>query len=1014
MDRHGPPRPRPAAQRAQIGTMPARAKSGRIAYAIFLIAALVVQLLTGLHAAWGGQSMPLAIIGGLSAIGGLAFALLLLREMRIRDEAQAALSASEARFRDFAASSSDWLWETDSEHRLIWFNEKIREAWFAKEDALGRKCWEMGPQDDDPAKWAAHRADLEARRAFRNFEYAQPDQTGRLRHVRISGRPAFGADGAFLGYRGTALDITAEVEARAEAERAVALLTDGIGSIAESFALFDVNDRLIICNQRYADHNGGKADALKGRTFAEIVTLAARDRLDPESLGSDREAWVRWRVEQHRNPGRAIEVKYRDGHWNRIIENRTRDGGIVLVSADITESKNREEELQSRVAQQNSVALLAQLAFEPVDLERLLAKATDLVTRTLGAPLSSVFELTGDGREFLLRASTGWSRDQIGNFRLPFEGRRLAAYTIKSRLPVVSPDLSAEDRFDVNPAIRERGYRSVAAVTIGGAHQPFGILTCASDRLDAFSAGGVNFIQAVANVLASAIQLRQQGARLRAILDNSVDAILSLDDQGHIQSANQAVERIYGYSEADLLDREVTLLLSERHRASFKDKLRGNGTPDGSNFIGELREIEGLRRDGVEFPIDIGLRELRLGSRRVFIATIRDATARKATEQHLRQAQKMEAIGQLTGGIAHDFNNMLTIILGNAEMLLESLPSSAQSEHAQAGMIVAAANSGAQLTQRLLAFARQQTLAAVPFDANALVLKTADLLQRALGEHVVVRTDLAGDLPLVFADPSQLENALVNLAVNGRDAMPDGGVLAIRTARAHLDDAPAALGAGTGDYVMLAVTDTGTGMTAAVLGRAFEPFFTTKEVGKGTGLGLSMVYGFVTQSRGHVRIESDIGRGTTVRLYLPPAPAGVEAAALPAGSSQVPHGSGAILMVEDNADVRHLTTTQLRSLGYTVIEAQDATSALAIIDSDRPLDLLFTDVVMPGGIDGRELAARARARRPDLRILLASGYSELTRFAASNDPFEILSKPYGKRELAQRVHAALSRSPSAM
>jgi PAS domain S-box-containing protein len=994
--------------------MRARPKSARIAYSIFLIAALVVQLLTGLHAAWGGFAAPLAIIGGLSTIAGLTFALLLLREMRSRDEAEAALGASEARFRDFAASSSDWLWETDAEHTLVWFNEKIRDAWFAEKEALGRKCWDMGPQDDDPAKWAAHRADLDARREFRNFEYAQPDQMGRLRHVRISGRPAFDTTGAFLGYRGTALDITAEVEARAEAERAVALLTDGIGSIAESFALFDAEDRLVICNQRYADHNGGKAASLKGQTFAEIVSRAARDGLDPGIFGGDREAWLRWRIDQHRNPVRAIEVKYRDGHWNRIVESRTRDGGIVLVSADITESKTREEELQNRVAQQNSVALLAQLAFEPVDLERLLAKATDLVTRTLGAPLSSVFELTGDGREFLLRASTGWSRDQVGQLRLPFDGRRLAAYTIKSRQPVVSPDLSKEHRFEVSPAVRERGYTSVAAVTIGGAYQPFGILTCASERVDAFSAGGVNFLQAVANVLASAIQLRQQAARLRAILDNSVDAILSLDEQGHIQSANQAVERIYGYSEADILDREVTMLMADRHRASFRDRLRGKSPQNGASFIGELQEIDGLRRDGMEFPIDIGLRELWLGSRRVFIATIRDATERKATEQHLRHAQKMEAIGQLTGGIAHDFNNLLTIILGNAEMLLESLPGVSQSEQAQAGMIVSAANSGAQLTQRLLAFARQQTLDAVAFDANELVLRTADLLQRALGENVAVRPELAENLPPVFADPSQLENALVNLAVNGRDAMPDGGVLSIRTARAHLDDAPAERGAGAGDYVMLAVSDTGVGMTPGVLGRAFEPFFTTKEVGKGTGLGLSMVYGFVTQSRGHVRIESDVGRGTTVRLYLPPAPEGVEAAALPTGSSQVPRGSGAILMVEDNADVRHLTTSQLKSLGYTVIEAEDAREALEILESGRAVDLLFTDVMMPGGIDGRELATRARKRRPDLRILLASGYSERAHPAASNGPFEILSKPYGKQELAQRVSSALSRPSSPM
>jgi CheY-like chemotaxis protein len=261
----------------------------------------------------------------------------------------------------------------------------------------------------------------------------------------------------------------------------------------------------------------------------------------------------------------------------------------------------------------------------------------------------------------------------------------------------------------------------------------------------------------------------------------------------------------------------------------------------------------------------------------------------------------------------------------------------------------------------------------------------------------------------VFADPSQLENALVNLAVNGRDAMPQGGVLTISTACVHLDDAPAALVEGAGEYVVLSVSDTGSGMTPQVLGRVFEPFFTTKEFGKGTGLGLSMVYGFITQSRGHVRIDSDVGRGTTVKLYLPLAPVGVEEAALPSESSQVPRGSATILLVEDNAEVRRLTATRLSSLGYLIIEAIDGPSAIKIIDSERSLDLLFTDVAMPGGLDGRELASLARTRRPGLRVLLASGYAEIDGQSPAQEPFNILTKPYSKQTLAQRVHETLTR-----
>jgi PAS domain S-box-containing protein len=985
-----------------------RPPSSRVVHLLALLATLVVGLL-GIALVWAPLPPQLAALEGLLALAALGIMLRLLREFGRQAAAQAALAANEARLRDFA-SSADWLWETDSEHRFIWFDEKIRDARFSKEAALGRTRLELGRQDEDQTKWAAHRADLEARREFRNFQYSQPDRTGRMRHVRISGRPVFDAEGTFLGYRGTALDVTGEIEARAEADRAGTRLSDAISSIAESFALFDADDRLIVCNQQYADRNRMAAQDLKGWTFAEILRMTIQNhRIDPAMFGGAPEEWVQRRLEQHRNPGRPIEIKYQDGSWQRIVENRTRDGGIVHVSADITELKNREAELHARVSQQNSVALLAQLALDPVDLDRLLAKATDLVTRTLGVPVSSVFELSGDGRELVMRASTGWSREHIGNTRLPADERRLGGYTLKSRTPVFTDDLPNETRFDVHPKIRARGYKSAFATTIGGGAQPFGVITCAGTRRNPFSAGEINFLQAVANVLASAIQIRQQEARLRAILDNSVDAILSFDEQGRVHSANQAVERMFGYREGEIADRPITLLLSGKHRARFAAEIRGHIDRGQSQFVGELHEVDGVRRDGAEFPVDVGVRELRLGRRRIFIATIHDATDRKATEQHLRHAQKMEAIGQLTGGIAHDFNNLLTIILGNAEMLLDTLPAAAPAR-AQANSVISAANSGAQLTQRLLAFARQQTLAAVAFDANALVLRTAGLLRRTLGEHIVIRHQLAPDLPLVFADASQLENALVNLAVNGRDAMPKGGVLTIETALVHLDDAPAALTAGAGEYVMLSVTDTGTGMTPEVLGRVFEPFFTTKEVGKGTGLGLSMVYGFITQSHGHVRIDSEIGRGTTVKLYLPLAPSGVEEASLPAESSQVPRGSATILLVEDNAEVRRLASARLESLGYSIIEAADGPSALVIIESEQPLDLLFSDVAMPGGIDGRQLASLARARRPDLRILLASGYAEAATADVMDEPFEIVTKPYSKQVLAQRVYEALTRA----
>jgi CheY-like chemotaxis protein len=321
-----------------------------------------------------------------------------------------------------------------------------------------------------------------------------------------------------------------------------------------------------------------------------------------------------------------------------------------------------------------------------------------------------------------------------------------------------------------------------------------------------------------------------------------------------------------------------------------------------------------------------------------------------------------------------------------------------------------AANRGAGLTQRLLAFARKQNLEAAAFDLNELVVGMGDLLHRTLGAHVTVEPRLAADPPLALADRSQLESALLNLAINGRDAMAAGGVLTIETARTRLDESEASsAGIAAGDYVMLSVTDSGVGMTPEVLARAYEPFFTTKEVGKGTGLGLSMVYGFVKQSGGHVHIDSEVGRGTTVKIFLPQAPSGAQQAEPQESARVIPGGRETVLVVEDDAQVRRLTASRLEDLGYRVVQCADGARALQVIESAQSVDLLFSDVVMPGGLNGRELAEAARQRRPNLRILLTSGYADgaLAERAANSATFSILTKPYTKRALAERIRAAL-------
>jgi signal transduction histidine kinase/ActR/RegA family two-component response regulator len=400
-----------------------------------------------------------------------------------------------------------------------------------------------------------------------------------------------------------------------------------------------------------------------------------------------------------------------------------------------------------------------------------------------------------------------------------------------------------------------------------------------------------------------------------------------------------------------------------------------------------------------------------------------EAAERQGAEATIRQMQKMESIGQLTGGIAHDFNNMLAIVTGSLDMARRRLtgnedPKIRQSiDHAAEG-----ARRAAVLTQRLLAFSRQQPLEPQALDANRLVAGMAELIRRTIGETIEVETVLGGGLWPCFADPAQLENALINLAVNARDAMAPneaggGGKLTIETANSHLDDLYAAANADVtpGQYVMLGITDTGGGMSAAVRERAFDPFFTTKGPGHGTGLGLSQVFGYVKQSGGHVKIYSETGRGTTVRLYFPrhtgPAAAGAEER-LPAGEPPRGQAGQVVLVVEDEEQVREMTVGALCDLGYTVHDAPDGAAALALLETLERLDLLFTDIVMPG-LNGRELADRVCALRPGTPVLFTTGY---TRNAVVHNGMldagvAFLAKPFTIDQLAQKVADTIAAGP---
>jgi signal transduction histidine kinase/ActR/RegA family two-component response regulator len=391
---------------------------------------------------------------------------------------------------------------------------------------------------------------------------------------------------------------------------------------------------------------------------------------------------------------------------------------------------------------------------------------------------------------------------------------------------------------------------------------------------------------------------------------------------------------------------------------------------------------------------------------------VREAAARERVSEQLRQAQKMEAIGQLTGGIAHDFNNMLAIVIGSLNLMRRRL------ERAQVGELprlvdgaLEGAERAATLTNRLLAFSRQQALKPEPIDPNKFVAGMSELLRRSLGESIKLETVLAGGLWRSHADANQLENALLNLCINARDAMPEGGKLTIETLNAYLDEAYAAehIDVPAGQYVLIAVTDTGGGMTPEIIAKAFDPFFSTKAVGQGTGLGLSQVYGFVKQSGGHVKIYSELGQGTSVKLYLPRFTGSVDVER-PAPVEERAQGSPGelVLVVEDEDNVRKLTVEMLRELGYSVAHADGATAALRALDANPATTLLFTDIVMPD-INGRKLADEATRRHPHLKVLYTTGYTRnaIVHNGVLDQGVHLISKPFTLDQVASKLREVL-------
>ncbi|HEY3489282.1 MAG TPA: PAS domain S-box protein [Candidatus Deferrimicrobiaceae bacterium] len=528
-------------------------------------------------------------------------------------------------------------------------------------------------------------------------------------------------------------------------------------------------------------------------------------------------------------------------------------------------------------------------------------------------------------------------------------------------------------------------------------------------------------IQNYSRLRAAFEALRHSEERFRSVVDTAHDGILLIDGQGRVVFWNQAAEAIFGYTAAEAGGRDLTFIIPEasrdRHLERFA-RLRGEeeGAPPG-----KVTTVEGVRKDGSAIPLELSLASWRGGGEVFCTAVVRDIRERRAaeealrfSEEQLRQAMKMEAVGRLAGGVAHDFNNLLTVINGYGEMVLRRLPPDSPIRREIEEIRLAGVRAAA-LTQQLLAFSRRQVMQPRPLDLDQVVRGMVEMLRRLIGEDILLTVDPSGAPCIVMADEGQVAQVVANLAVNARDAMPEGGKLAIRIGRVTPDAQflrrhPDAAGL---PHAVLSVSDTGCGMDSATRAHLFEPFFTTKSIGKGTGLGLSTVYGIVSQSGGHIEVESKPGEGSVFSIFLPVVADAIVSGA-PTPGDDMPRGSETILFVEDEPAIRALVREVLGSLGYTVIVAENGVDALERFEGHpRAIDLLVTDVVMPR-MNGRELASRLQERDPRLRLLFISGYTDHDSVRPGSFPpgSLFLQKPFAPDVLARKVREALADRPT--